>query len=34
LPGAVITLPTDLGGSPEQQPPGDGDGGQGGGQEP
>ena len=33
LPGAVITLPTDLGGPPEQPPPGDGDGGQRGGQE-
>jgi len=33
LPGAVITLPTDLGGPPEQPPPGDGDGAQRGGQE-
>jgi hypothetical protein len=33
LPGAVITLPTDLGGPPEQPPPGGGDGGQGEGQE-
>ena len=33
LPGAVITLPTDLGGPPEQPPPRDGDGAQGGGQE-
>lgn len=33
MPGAVITPPTDLGQQPKQPPPGNGDGGRGGGQE-